>query len=171
MSAEAPRTEVELQIGQMPKPKFLDILSPFENGAKPIGIMTPSLLTGEEKTFVWWENFRCDLNSRTDRSQLALFLTRLTMSRNAEFAVGWGINLKDSQEKSGRVKILSANPKRVGIYVEPSGRTMLSWRTDVGGVATERDIRVKLAQEGKPNDFDSTLAKISSALPKPTNSL
>ncbi len=154
---------------KMPTPRFLDIESPFENEAKPIGIIVSSPLTGKKKTFVWWDNERCDLNSAADRSELAQLLTRLTISKGVEFAIGPAINPKGSHERSGKIKILSPKHPRVGIYVEPSGRKMLSWRIIVGGIPREETIRVNLAREGRPNDFNLTLTKITSSLPRPVN--
>lgn len=78
------KSSADKVIGQMPKPQFLDIPSPFESGNKPIGIVAKSPIDGKEKPFVWFANLTGrSLNNASRRHEVAAWLTRITLTMKA----------------------------------------------------------------------------------------
>lgn len=168
MSKEAPKAETPLKIGQMPKPKFLEIPSPFENGNKPIGIMAASPIDGKEKPFIWWRNFLySNLFDEEGRNAVAAYVTRLILDYKAEIVIGSAVDLEKSDVRTGKVKVL---PKlrghgQYGYYIEASRRLWFGVDAKLKGPATEEELRLNLSEKGKPRVFDETFEKVKSSLP------
>ncbi|MBI2613344.1 MAG: hypothetical protein HYW62_01040 [Candidatus Levybacteria bacterium] len=169
MSPEALRTEVKLQIGQMPMPRFLNIPSPFENGARPIGIETFSSLEGHPiRPFIWLQNIGGDLTREGDRDRIARLLTEMTIEQDTDFAIGPAISLKKSDPRSGQVKVIFDSGNRIGIYADFQKRALLPWRMTISRLNSEQELMFWSQRNAtRSSGFEEILQRVKSVLPRP----
>lgn len=163
MSKEGPIAE-PLQIGEMPKPRYLKKMpdTTGDGEIKWIG-MEAYGFDGQIKEFLFWRNFGADgdLSDELARHDAAAFIARVHLERGAEAAIGFPINIGDSNPQSGEVKIVEETGV-FGVYIESRLRPMFNFFTAMNGIKGEAELR-----EVQPDSFRETYNKAKAVLPYP----
>ena len=81
--------DIVLQIGEMPKAEYLREAGDTTGSGNIQWIGVKSYgLDQELGDFLWWRNFKGDLNNPTDRYNTAAFVARLKLEAGAEAVIG-----------------------------------------------------------------------------------
>lgn len=153
--------EPQTSTNDIPVPSYLvDAADTVGDGnIKWIGIET-TVSDGEIKKFLWWRNFKGNLADPKERNDIVAFITRLKVEKDADAAIGMGVDLSASNSRSGEVKTVD-DPGIIGVYIEASQRPMFNFMTMMSGLKTEKQLRRRF-----PQKFEEEFQKALSALPK-----
>lgn len=155
----------ELQIGEMPTPRYLQEAGDTTGSGtiKWIGIEAYAP-DGEIRPFLWWRNFKIgDLTNERARYDAAAFVARLRLEMNSDSAIGPAIDLYESNAKTEHVQVID-EPEVYGVYVEADKRPMFNFMSAMRGVKTEAELRGV-----DPVLFDEIFQKARAVLPRPQN--
>jgi hypothetical protein len=168
MSKEAKEISPKIAT-EMPKPQFLDdIPSPFGSENKPVGIIAKSLVDGQRKVFVWYDNYSDPkLRDELFVNDLASYMTRQWLGKGTDTIIGPAISLRGSNSKTGKVRVLPdklSGHVRYGLYVEVSNRVWFNFRGKY--VGSEAQIKEMLRVNSQLEVYDQALGKFKSGFPK-----
>ncbi len=149
-----------LQIGEMPKPEYLQETrdTTGSGNIKWIGVRAYGL-DQELGDFLWWRNFKGDLNDSTDRYNTAAFVARLRLETGAEVVIGPAIDLSGSNLRKNYVATVEES-NVLGVYVEADKRPMFNFMTMMDSVRSEAELKAQ-----KPVEFDEVFQKAKAVLP------
>ncbi len=151
---EIPRIEAEVNVGEMPHPKYLAEI-PYGNGLAPIrwiGVRAHSP-EGGVGDYLWWGNYQVgDFRDEGARRHLAEFIAGL----DAEIVVGKPIDIYGCDPSQGTVAVLE-RPDQVGLYVERDKRLMWNFFHSTGGTELILD----------PGALQERVEKILAVMPRP----
>ena len=150
-----------LQIGEMPKAEYLrEAKDTTGNGnIQWIGVRAYDI-DQELGDFLWWKNFRSNLNNPTDRYNTAAFIARLKLETDVRAVIGPAVDLQDSNQRGDYVATVK-EPNVLGIYVEADKRPMFNFMSRTDGIRSEAKLRAE-----KPVEFDEIFQKAKAVLPR-----
>lgn len=132
----APNPEAKLQIGEMPKPRYVPL-----GDEKWIGIEAYSS-DGEFGEFLWWRNIpEVDINDIVGREQVAALVARIKIQYGIDAAIGMPVDFKRSNPQSGKVRQRPAG--ELGVYIEQRRREGFGFFYTIGGLKSEEELREK----------------------------
>lgn len=165
MAIERPNPEANLQIGEMPTPRYMREAGDTtgDGNIRWIG-MEAYAPDGQIKDFLWWRNFKVgDFSNERARYDAATFVARLKIEMGAESAIGPAIDLYGSNSETGHVKTVD-EPEVYGVYVEADKRPMFNFMTAMRGVKDEAELR-----RANPVEFDALFQQAKAVLPRPND--
>lgn len=153
--------EDEAKTRNMPTPSYLvDAADTVGDGdIKWIGIEAVAT-DGEMKKFLWWRNFKGNLADPKERNDVAAFVARLKVEKEADAAIGMGVDLGASNPQTGEVKTVE-EPDIIGVYIEASQRPMFNFMTMMSGLQSEAQLRRRY-----PEKFEEEYQKALATLPQ-----
>lgn len=158
--AEQPESKDQIKPSELSKPSYmLEAGDTTGVGAiKWIGVEATDY-EGKTKKYLWWRNFKADINDDLDRYNTAAFIARLKLEMDVEATVGMPVDLGASNSSTEEAATID-EPDLIGVYVEAGKRQMFNFMTMMNGVKTEAELR-----QEKPVEFDEEFQRAKTLLP------